>query len=82
MPNCKFCNKPATGFTSPPMCEAHLDLTILCEFLARNSKPVTPQMVKETYRFAIENGGRLVISENDIDQMMQGEFTLRYEVAA
>ena len=78
--SCKFCDQEATGFTLPPMCESHLDLAILCEFLVRQSKPVTPEMVKETYRLAIENGGQFVISEADIDLMMQGEFTQRYEV--
>ena len=81
MPNCTFCDQIATGFTKPAMCEAHLDLAVLCEFLARQGQSVTLQAVKETYQFAIKNGGQFALVETDIDQMMSGEFSQKYEVA-
>ena len=81
MPNCTFCNQQAVSFAKPQMCEAHLDLAILCEFVAKQGKPVTPAAVKETYRFAVENGGEFVLEANDIDFMMLCEFSQKYEVA-
>jgi hypothetical protein len=39
---CVYCDAPATTFADPPVCWAHLDLTILADFMARRGLALTP----------------------------------------
>ena len=81
-PKCQFCDRPATDETAAVglvLCEKHLDLAVLCEYLADEKQPVTVEAVTELLARCRANNGDLAINEADVAELLAGEFAARYE---
>lgn len=79
---CKFCQKPAVSNVVPPMCEEHLDLAVLAEFLDSQGQPVTAENIRDLLDKCQDNDGQLSITAGDVETLMAGEFASKYQMTS
>lgn len=70
---CKYCPSPAFSGTTPPLCEAHLDLAFLVEFLTDQGQAVTVESVQALIAQAHSNGGKLSIDADTAAALLTAE---------
>jgi hypothetical protein len=78
---CQFCDQPAADETAAiglALCEKHLDLAVLCEYIADEKRPVTVKTVTALLARCRANNGSLAIDEADVAWLLTGEFASRY----
>lgn len=77
---CKFCDQPAVENVIPPMCNKHLDLAVMAEFLSGQGRPVTVEAIRGLLPQCQANDGELSITAGDVETLMAGEFASKYQI--
>lgn len=77
---CQFCELNALGQTEPALCEKHLDLAVLAEYLSEHERPVTVETVTELLAVCRANGGLLALEPAEVAGLLSAEFARNYEV--
>lgn len=70
MGHCKYCPSPTVPYNEPPLCEKHLDLVVIVEFMLDNKQEVTAKTVQAQLRQCIANNGALEITEDDVPNLL------------
>lgn len=66
MAKCKYCDSAATGYTMPPMCEAHEEIAMLIEYLREKKIEITGNALVGLAEKCRANNGSLTIANEDI----------------
>lgn len=77
---CQFCELSALGQTEPALCEKHLDLAVLSEYLSDHNQPVTAETVTELLTMCQANGGLLALEPAEVAGLLSAEFAQGYRV--
>lgn len=77
---CQFCELDALGQTEPALCEKHLDLAVLSEYLSERGQPVTVETVTELLAVCRANKGMVAIEPAEVAGLLSAEFARNYQV--
>lgn len=77
---CTYCPEPATGHTAPLMCDRHLDLAVLTEYLRDQGEPVTVEAVQGLVHICQERNGILHLEVEEVEALLTGDFAERYNI--
>ena len=80
--NCSFCDQPVIGHTTPPMCEKHLDLSVICEYQHDRNLPLTVEAIRDLVALCRERNGNLKLLVEDVETFLTDEFAARFPPAA
>ncbi len=77
---CHFCQRPSELFTSPPLCERHIELVLVRANLARTGINFNAKSAaRELLRLARQNGSPIVCRPSElpelVGQMLTEDFT-------
>ena len=71
MNTCTYCTRPALANVDPPLCERHLDIAIIAEYLADRGQPVTVDTVTAKLRRCYENHGALTAQPEEVETLLR-----------
>lgn len=77
---CYYCPTPAVGYTSPALCEKHLDLVVIIEFMVSRNQPVTVAIVQERLAIARQSGAHLALTADDVPAFMTTTYPQQYQM--
>lgn len=74
---CSRCDRPATPYTTPPLCEFHLDLLMLISDMQKHNILITLANVQQHLQNALAQGGQWALTAADLpgllDDLLTGE---------
>jgi hypothetical protein len=77
---CKYCEQMAQE-TVPPLCEKHLDLALLADYLIDRGEAVTVESVTALVEQCLANRGTLSLTAADVPGLLAGPFAVDVRIA-
>jgi len=68
---CACCGAPVTNpYTTPPLCEIHLDLVILLSHMQQHDIPINLANIQDQLDRAIAQGGQWTLTKADLPRLL------------
>lgn len=63
---CSRCDRPASPYTTPPLCDLHLDLVLLLAHMQKKDVPITLHNACQFLQAAVARGGEWTLTPAEL----------------